>query len=63
MENSLDLRLVLWKKFEGQFEPTRAKWAANKRYPTWAKLKTWLELASLGVRFGGLILSNVSHLH
>ena len=31
-----------------QLDPTRAKWVA-KRYPTGAKLKTWLEL---GVPFG-----------
>ena len=31
-----------------KFKPIRAKWVA-KRYPAWAKLKTWLEL---GVPFG-----------
>ena len=39
-------KILIWSN-SSQLDPTQAKWMA-KRYPTWTKLKTWLELAWVG---------------
>ena len=53
---SIWTKILAWSN-SGQLEPTQAKWVA-KRYPTWTKLKTWLEL---GAPFGHPLGSSWEH--